>query len=334
MTIFRNNSEIYLASIAARPEFGSATVLNAASQGREPEKNTQIAPGSIATIRGSALAFKTEAATFTGGDPPFTVAGTTVKVNGQRGANLLCVPGRSCIRRSERTGEWSGGVCRHQLRWFFVESSRRLSPQPRPEYLPLAGDGRGEAIILNSDTLTTAPFDPSSGQLRLSIFATGAAQAKNVSVTIKGKPVDVETVAAASLTGLDEIHVLVPPELSGAGTSTLIVTADGVQSNSVSVVTRRNCPRHHQSTPTPTHRRHSPSPDSDAESNAESDRQLQVHRLIHRHRSSSVRSLVAVETPARLFETTLSRSSTAALRQLISPDGPCSMQAQPLRRGQ
>ena len=38
---FRNNSEIYLASIAARPEFGTATVLNAASQGREPEKNTQ-----------------------------------------------------------------------------------------------------------------------------------------------------------------------------------------------------------------------------------------------------------------------------------------------------
>ena len=56
---FRNNSEIYLASIAARPEFGSATVLNAASQGREP-KPTRIAPGSIATIRGNVLAFRTE----------------------------------------------------------------------------------------------------------------------------------------------------------------------------------------------------------------------------------------------------------------------------------
>ena len=62
---------------------GERPLLNAASQGREPEKNTQLAPGSIATIRGSALAFKTEAATFAGGDPPFTVAGTTVDVNGQ-----------------------------------------------------------------------------------------------------------------------------------------------------------------------------------------------------------------------------------------------------------
>src|SRR5215216_3058437 len=47
----RNNSEIYLTSIAPRPEFGVATVLNAAAQGREPE-HTKMAPGSITTMRG------------------------------------------------------------------------------------------------------------------------------------------------------------------------------------------------------------------------------------------------------------------------------------------
>ena len=119
---FRNNSEIYLASIAARPEFGAATVLNAASQGREPEKNTQIAPGSIATIRGSALAFKTEAAAFAGEDPPFTVAGTNVKVNGQAARIFYASPDEVVFVVPSGLAEWSSGVCCDQFRWFFVES--------------------------------------------------------------------------------------------------------------------------------------------------------------------------------------------------------------------
>jgi len=57
----------------------------------------------------------------------------------------------------------------------------------------------------------------------------------------------VETVAASRLAGLDEIHILVPAELSGAGRATLVVTADGVQSNPVSVVLTGIAP-----TPTPT----------------------------------------------------------------------------------
>ena len=42
----RNNSEIYLASIAPRA-VGTATVVNAAAQGNEPQPSN-IAPGSIA----------------------------------------------------------------------------------------------------------------------------------------------------------------------------------------------------------------------------------------------------------------------------------------------
>src|SRR6185369_15019021 len=50
----RNNSEIYLATLTPRP-VGVASVLNAAAQGNEPQSGF-IAPGSIASIRGSALA--------------------------------------------------------------------------------------------------------------------------------------------------------------------------------------------------------------------------------------------------------------------------------------
>ncbi|HKG81284.1 MAG TPA: lamin tail domain-containing protein, partial [Pyrinomonadaceae bacterium] len=116
-----------------------------------------------------------------------------------------------------------------------------------PGVFTVAGDGRGEAIILDSNTITPGPFDPSNGQLRLSIFTTGVNGAKNVSVTIRGRSTLVETVAASGLAGLDEIHVRVPTALSGAGRSTLVVTADGVQSNPVSVAISGATP-----TPTPT----------------------------------------------------------------------------------
>jgi hypothetical protein len=55
-------------------------------------------------------------------------------------------------------------------------------------------------------------------------------------VTINGRQALVETVAPVRLIGFDEIHAVVPAELRGAGTCTLIVTADGMQSNTVSIV--------------------------------------------------------------------------------------------------
>ena len=230
---FRNNSEIYLASLAARPEFGPATVLNAASQGREPEKNTRIAPGSIATIRGNVLAFRIESAVFTD-EPPFTVAGTRVTVNGQPARIFYVSP-------DEVVFAVPSGLANGPAQ-FVVTNADGFSSKAEaviftgaPGIFTVSGDGHGEAIILNGETLTPAPFDPSGGKLRLSVFATGIAQAKNVSVTINGKPLTVETVASSGLKGLDEIHILVPSELSGAGASTLIVTADGVQSNSATV---------------------------------------------------------------------------------------------------
>src|SRR6185436_14234448 len=114
-----------------------------------------------------------------------------------------------------------------------------------PGVFTVAGD---DAIVLNSDSLNTGPFDPSNGQLRLSIFATGVVRANSVSVTICGKSSVVETVAPANLIGLDEVHVLVPAELRGAGKCTLIVNADGVQSNPASVVIGCTAP---MPTPTP-----------------------------------------------------------------------------------
>ena len=267
---FRNNSEIYLASVPARPEFGAATVLNAASQGREPEKNTQLAPGSIATIRGSTLAFKTEAAVFAGSDPPFAVAGTVVDVNGQPARIfyaspeevVFVVPDGLLSGPAEFVVSNSDG---------FLAKAEALIVTGGPGVFTTGGDGRGEAVVLNSDTLTPGPFDPSNGQLRLSIYATGVKQAKTVSVTIKGRTVSVEKVAPSRLAGLDEIHLLVPSELGGAGTSTLVVTADGVQSNPVSVVLVGAAP-----TPSPTS---TPTPSPNPTPTPESSPQIVISQI-------------------------------------------------------
>ncbi len=225
----RNNSEIYLATVAPRP-IGVASVFNAAALGSEPDP-TLIAPGSIASIRGKALASFGE---------------TTVTVNG-RAAKIFYAGTDEVV--FVVPGELSPGPAE-----FLVTNGDGLSSKAQatisaaaPGVFTVAGNGRGDAIILNSDTLSPAPFDPSNGLLRLSIFATGVVRANNISITICGRPSVVETVVPANLIGLDEIHVLVPAELHGLGKCTLVVTAAGVQSNSVSVTIGGTAP-----TPTPT----------------------------------------------------------------------------------
>jgi uncharacterized protein (TIGR03437 family) len=188
--------------------------------GNEPEP-MRIAPGSIATIRGTALVSKTET--------------PAVKVNG-RSAQIIYASAQEVV--VVVPGELEIGPAE-----FLVTNAEGLSSRAEamisvaaPGVFTITADGRGDAIILDADMLTTAPFDPSNGKLRLSIFATGVIHAANVSVTINAKPVVVEAVSTTSFSGLDQINVLVPADLRGAGRSELIVNADGVHSNSVSVL--------------------------------------------------------------------------------------------------
>jgi len=223
----------------------AGTVLNAASLGAEPAASTQIAPGSIAAFRGTALALRTETATVTDGSPPFTVAGTSVKVNGVQARVFYVSPEevRFVVPDDLAVGKAEVAVINAEG----VESKAEVMIVPAaPGVFTIDGDGRGEGIILDQDTLLRGPFDPTNGEKRLSIFVTGARHAKNVSVTIKGNKISVERVAPGNLAGIDEIHVLLPPILSGFGAATLSVEADGVQSNPVSVLIGGTPPASHE----------------------------------------------------------------------------------------
>src|ERR1051325_3465043 len=232
----RNNSEIYMAEVAPRA-VGAANVLNGAARGNEASPML-IAPGSIASIRGNALASAAGSTTVTVNDRPAKIfyAGADEVV--------FVVPDGLSDGPAEFLVNNGDGL---------LSKAQATISAAAPGVFTVVGDGRGDAIVLNSDTLSAGPFDPSGGLLRLSLFATGVTRAKNVSVTICGKSSTVETVAPANLMGLDEVHVLVPADLRGAGKCTLVVTADGVQSNPASVAIAGNAP-----TPTPSP---SPSPD-------------------------------------------------------------------------
>ena len=227
-----NNSEIYLALPAPRAQFGVAAVLNAAALGSEPVQPATIAPGSLATIRGAALAFRTETGIST--NPPFALAGTTVKVNSQAARIFYASPEEVIFIVPEGLAEGPAEFVVTNADGFSSQGAALIATGG-PGIFTVKGDGTGEAIVLDSDTQTAGPFDPSNGDRRLSIFATGVSHAGNVAVTINGQPVEVERIASSGLPGLDEIHISIPAELRGAGTSTLIVTADGVQSNPVTL---------------------------------------------------------------------------------------------------
>ena len=212
---FANNSEIYVASVAARPAFGDGVVLNAAALGHGSSGETRIAPGSIASFRGNSL-------------------GPSVTVNGQAAKVFFASPTEVIFVVPENAELGPAEIVVTNVDGFASKASAVIS-SAAPGVFTVTGDGQGEAIALDADNLTTAPFDPANGQRRLSIFGTGLKRATVVSVTIGGQPTIVEAVAPSSLAGLDEIHVLLPPSLSGAGTTTLIVEADGVRSNPVSV---------------------------------------------------------------------------------------------------
>ncbi|HEY2963878.1 MAG TPA: lamin tail domain-containing protein [Pyrinomonadaceae bacterium] len=224
---FSNNSEIYLASLIARAQFGTATVVNAAS-----EQSLRVARGSIASIRGSALAFQTESASSV--NLPLTLAGTSVTINGRAAPVIYVSPTEAVVVVPDGLTDGSAEFVVTNSDGFASKATATITTTA-PGIFTESADGEGDAIVLDADTQNAAPFDPSNGQLRLSLFATGASHASKVTAAINGQPVKVETIAPGGFPGLDEIHVLIPAELRGAGKSTLVVSADGAESNSVTL---------------------------------------------------------------------------------------------------
>jgi hypothetical protein len=232
-----NNSEIYVTTTAARPTAGSLTVLNGASFGNEPSTTKAIAPNSIAVALGGALSFTTvQAQKNPDGSFPTTLGGTTVTVNNRSAQILFVSPTQVNFIVPAQTEIGTVNVVVTNSEGFQSRGTVSVL-RAAPGIFTISGDGKGEARVLNADTLQTGPFDPSSGNLRLIIFTTGVRAASQVTATAGGRALTVESfIASPDMAGLDEVHVLVPSDLRGAGTVDLVVSADGRASNPATII--------------------------------------------------------------------------------------------------
>jgi uncharacterized repeat protein (TIGR01451 family) len=234
---FANNSEIYVAATPSRPDFGTLTAMNGASFGNEPSTTQAVAPDSIAIARGTVLANTTEhAEPFGNGAFPLTVGGSAVTVNGRRAQIIFVsptqvnfiVPPETALGTAEVIVTNSDG---------FASRGNVATLSAAPGVFTFGGDGLGDGVILDANTLLPAPFDPTNGSLRLIIFSTGVRNGANVSVSAGGRTLTVESIVPSpAMPGLDEIHVLVPAEMRGAGKVDLAIRADGRDSNSVALI--------------------------------------------------------------------------------------------------
>lgn len=230
-----NDSEIYLASTQPRPSFGTLTVLNGASLGNEPATTEAVAPDSIAVARGGLLANSTiQPQRPANGAFPTNVGGTTVTVNGRSAQIFFVSPSQVNFLIPPQTELGTADVVVTNSEGFPSRGSV-ATLRSAPGMFTKLGDGTGEALALNSDTLQEGPFDPGDGKLRLTIFATGARNATQLSVTIRGQVLVPELVLSSpEMPGLDEIHLKAPASLKGAGVVNVSTQADGRDGNPVS----------------------------------------------------------------------------------------------------
>ena len=232
-----NKSEIYVTSLAARPPAAALqAIVNQASFGHEAAQFSAIAPDSIAAAFGTSLASTTQQSTRQAdGKFPVNVAGTTVTVNGRAGQILFASPDRVYFLVPPETEIRTATVIVTNADGF--QSLGLIAVVPAaPGVFTKTGNGLGEGVILNADTLTEGPFDPIGGNLRLLIFATGVRNGVATTINIGGRVVTPEAVnPSTGMPGLDEIVVRVPSDLRGAGTTNLLIQSGNRFSNVVTV---------------------------------------------------------------------------------------------------
>ena len=232
-----NRSEIYATGTVVRPPFGTLTsILNQASLGHEPSPVKAVAPDSIVAAFGAALANTTQPAQKqSNGTFPTNVAGTTVTVNGRAAQIYYVSPDQVQFLAPPQTEIGTAEVIVTNPDGFQSKGNVPIL-RAAPGIFTKTGDGIGEGMILSADTLAEGPFDPTGGNLRLLIFTTGARNSIQSTVNFGGRVVTPESIMpSANMPGLDEVTVRVPSDLRGTGTVNLTITAEGRDSNPVTV---------------------------------------------------------------------------------------------------
>jgi uncharacterized protein (TIGR03437 family) len=237
---FANNSEIFLATLPARAPFSNDLRLrHGATPDRDLSAGKPLAPGQLAIARGVNLAFATaQTQRLTDGSFPRAFKNTSVSVNGRAAQLLFVSPAQINFQIPDET---EIGVAQIVVRNHDGYESRTTAQVARsaPGIFTERGDGAGAGVVLDSATLLRPPFDPhdaADGSRRITIFATGTRHAVSINASIAGRAVAVESVLPSpDLPGLDEVRVVLPRSLAGAGVVPLSINADGRASNEATI---------------------------------------------------------------------------------------------------
>jgi uncharacterized protein (TIGR03437 family) len=217
-----------------------------------------VAPGSLATAYGSDLAKGTPGATSL--PLPTSFGGTSITIVDSAGttwhAPLIYVskgqvnfyvpagvaPGRTQITVTSGDGTQSFGSVQvvSVAPGIFTLNSANLaaaigilvSSSGKQTPFQIYNVNSAGAVVANSISLGSA-----SDQVVLELYGTGiqAAGTSNVQVTVGGTKVPVEYAGKSSFEGEDQVNILLPHSLAGAGNVTVQVTASGIAANPVQI---------------------------------------------------------------------------------------------------
>jgi uncharacterized protein (TIGR03437 family) len=215
-------------------------VVNAASYANA------IAPDSLATIFGSNLAPATATATLdANGQLPTELASIRVEFNGVAAPLFYVAPGQINLVVPGGVTPGTAAVVIRSTVSGSTTSGAALVSNAAPGVFTSDASGRGPGAILNAVTYTASPFlvqtadNGADTRTRIAVYCTGVRHADSVAAQIQDPlgnriPLRVEFAGAApGFFGLDQVNLLLPPELDGAGTVSLALTADGRTANVV-----------------------------------------------------------------------------------------------------
>jgi uncharacterized protein (TIGR03437 family) len=207
-------------------------IVNAASL-----SPVSVSPGSIITIFGTQLttgvAFASNVQT-----PPTTLGGVTVTIGGSPAAlfyvspaqinavvNPLTPLGADTVTVTSSTGSHTGSLT--------------VASNAPPGLFSLFGTGTRDGAILNAITFLLGDFSTrtANSPTYLALFATGLNTSITPTVTIGGVSAQVVFFGAAPCcAGLQQINIMLPDSLAGAGRVPVVLMSGGAASNAVQVV--------------------------------------------------------------------------------------------------
>ena len=210
----------------------SLRVVNGASL-----SSVSLAPGSIFTVFGANLA-----AGLAGADsaktPPTQLGGVSVTIGGSAAALFYVSPTQinGVVNPATPTGAQTLMV---RSTTGTQSTTVTISNNAPPGLFSLFGSGTRDGAILNAITFLLGAFSTTTAAspTYLALFATGLSASAAPAVTIGGVPVQVVFFGSAPCCdGLEQINVMLPASLDGAGRVPVVMTANGATSNTVQVV--------------------------------------------------------------------------------------------------